>query len=52
MVGKLSVPAIDAAVDVLIRAQESERFIYVMGNGGSAANAEHFVNDLSMAGGA
>lgn len=46
IVGKLSVPAIDAVVDVLIRAQESERFIYVMGNGGSAANAEHFVNDL------
>jgi len=45
-VGKLSVPAIDAVVDALIRALESERFVYVMGNGGSAANAEHFVNDL------
>jgi D-sedoheptulose 7-phosphate isomerase len=44
--GQLRVPAIDAVVDVLIRAHQSERFIYVMGNGGSAANAEHFVNDL------
>lgn len=41
------VPAdVDRIVGVLIAAQQAERFIYVMGNGGSAANAEHFVNDL------
>jgi D-sedoheptulose 7-phosphate isomerase len=42
----LPVAAIDRVVEVLIEAQRAERFIYVMGNGGSAANAEHFVNDL------
>ena len=42
----LPVATIDRIVEVLIEAQRAERFIYVMGNGGSAANAEHFVNDL------
>jgi D-sedoheptulose 7-phosphate isomerase len=42
----LPVATIDGVVEVLIGAQQAERFIYVMGNGGSAANAEHFVNDL------
>ena len=42
----LPVATIDRIVEVLIEAQRGERFIYVMGNGGSAANAEHFVNDL------
>jgi D-sedoheptulose 7-phosphate isomerase len=47
---KLPVAAIDGVIGVLVRALESERFIYVMGNGGSAANAEHFVNDLGKGG--
>ncbi len=42
----LPVATIDRIVEVLIEAQRAERFIYVMGNGGSAASAEHFVNDL------
>ena len=42
----LPVAVIDRIVEILIDAQRRERFIYVMGNGGSAANAEHFVNDL------
>jgi D-sedoheptulose 7-phosphate isomerase len=33
-----------------VGALESKRFIDVMGNGGSAANAEHFVNDLAKGG--
>jgi D-sedoheptulose 7-phosphate isomerase len=48
--GKLAVGDIDRLIGVLLRALESERFIYVMGNGGSAANAEHFVNDLGKGG--
>ena len=47
---RLPVAAIDGVVQALVRALESERFIYVMGNGGSAANAEHFVNDLGKGG--
>ena len=42
----LPVATIDRIVEVLIEAHRTERFIYVMGNGGSAASAEHFVNDL------
>ena len=34
----------------LIRACEEERFIFVMGNGGSAATASHFANDLGKGG--
>jgi D-sedoheptulose 7-phosphate isomerase len=47
---QLPVGAIDGVVGALLRALESGRFIYVMGNGGSAANAEHFVNDLGKGG--
>jgi D-sedoheptulose 7-phosphate isomerase len=47
---QLPVAAIDGVIAALVRALEAERFIYVMGNGGSAANAEHFVNDLGKGG--
>jgi D-sedoheptulose 7-phosphate isomerase len=47
---RLPVAALDGIVDVLVRALETDRWIYVMGNGGSAANAEHFVNDLGKGG--
>ena len=47
---KLPVAAIDGVIAALVTALESERFVYVMGNGGSAANAEHFVNDLGKGG--
>ena len=47
---QLPVAAIDGVIRALVTALESERFIYVMGNGGSAANAEHFVNDLGKGG--
>ena len=43
---RLPVAGIDGIIQALVDALEAERFIYVMGNGGSAANAEHFVNDL------
>jgi D-sedoheptulose 7-phosphate isomerase len=47
---RLPLSAVDGVVDALVHAMESERFIYVLGNGGSAANAEHFVNDLGKGG--
>ncbi len=50
VLGRLPVPTIDGVIDVLMRALEADRFVYVMGNGGSAANAEHFVNDLGKGG--
>ena len=47
---QLPVATIDAVIETLLRALESERFVYVIGNGGSAANAEHFANDLGKGG--
>jgi D-sedoheptulose 7-phosphate isomerase len=46
----LPVGVIAEIVDVLIRACEAGRFIYVMGNGGSAATASHLANDLGKGG--
>jgi D-sedoheptulose 7-phosphate isomerase len=43
---RLPAAPIDRIVEALLAARDAERFIYVMGNGGSAANADHFVNDL------
>jgi D-sedoheptulose 7-phosphate isomerase len=50
MLAKLPVAAIDGVIGALMQALEAQRFVYVMGNGGSAANAEHFVNDLGKGG--
>ena len=50
LLGKLPVAAIDGVIRALVQTMEAERFIYVMGNGGSAANAEHLVNDLGKGG--
>jgi len=47
---QLPVAAVDGVIGALVQAMESGRFIYVMGNGGSAANAEHFANDLGKGG--
>jgi D-sedoheptulose 7-phosphate isomerase len=43
-----SIPADDVAklIQLLKKALQEERGIYVFGNGGSAANASHFVTDL------
>lgn len=37
---------IERIVDILIKARDTDKKIYVMGNGGSASNASHFVADL------
>jgi len=39
--------AIDAVAKILKRAYEQNRFIFVMGNGGSAATASHLAGDLN-----
>jgi D-sedoheptulose 7-phosphate isomerase len=38
---------IDQAATILLEAREKKRTIFIMGNGGSAATASHFVSDLS-----
>jgi D-sedoheptulose 7-phosphate isomerase len=46
----LPIDVLAGIVHVLIRACEADRFIYVMGNGGSAATASHLANDLGKGG--
>ena len=41
--------AFDAMVDALTRAQAEDAWVYVCGNGGSAATASHMVNDIVKA---
>ena len=40
--------AVAAFVDLLLAARESGNAVYFIGNGGSAATASHFANDLSI----
>lgn len=44
--GRLPVTKIDEVIDILHEARLQERQIFVMGNGGSASTASHFVCDL------
>jgi D-sedoheptulose 7-phosphate isomerase len=44
---RLPYPAIDGIIQVIMDAYESERTIFVFGNGGSAATASHIVCDLN-----
>jgi len=43
---KIAVDCIDEFIDILIKARMGDRQIFVMGNGGSATTASHFVGDL------
>jgi D-sedoheptulose 7-phosphate isomerase len=47
-VGSLPLNVLERLREILIQAAEAQRTIYVCGNGGSAANADHFVCDLNM----
>ena len=49
VLGRIDRSAFDAVVEALRRVHEADRFIYICGNGGSAATASHFVNDLVKA---
>ena len=43
----LDVDAIDAALNLLLKAFENGNTIYIFGNGGSSATASHFQNDFN-----
>src|SRR5580700_7177781 len=45
-IDSIPVEAVAGLVRVLQKALHDERHIFVFGNGGSAANASHFVTDL------
>ena len=44
---KLDEKQINNFIDVILKAYEDEKMIFVIGNGGSAANASHFAQDLA-----
>lgn len=46
VIARLDVAAIDRAVDVLVKIREHGGRLFVLGVGGSAANASHAVNDF------
>src|SRR3984885_10153452 len=43
----LDTQEVSGFLDLLVDAYEKDRTVFVIGNGGSAANASHFANDLA-----
>jgi D-sedoheptulose 7-phosphate isomerase len=43
---QVSLTEVERLVDLLIDAYANDRFVFIVGNGGSAANASHFCEDL------
>lgn len=48
LLARLDVDAIAAFIDLLLQARDREARIFFIGNGGSAATASHFANDLAI----
>jgi len=48
VLGKISTKEISDFIDTMIAARSRGSSIYFIGNGGSAATASHFVNDISI----
>ena len=48
LMAKLDVKAIEQIIDAFVEAGERGKVIYFIGNGGSAATASHFANDIGF----
>jgi len=48
VINNISLEEIESFINVLINARESGAAIYFIGNGGSAATASHFANDIAI----
>lgn len=48
LLGRLDAAAVAKFVDVLLAAREAGNRIFFIGNGGSAATASHFANDIAI----
>ena len=46
ILGKLDIAAIEKTVEILVQTREKEGRLFILGVGGSAANASHAVNDF------
>ena len=47
VLSRLSVPDVRASIDLIMKAYENDKQIFIIGNGGSAAIASHFSVDLT-----
>jgi len=47
IIDSLNFPEIEKFIDMITEAYKNGRFVFVIGNGGSAANASHFAQDLA-----
>jgi D-sedoheptulose 7-phosphate isomerase len=47
ILSSLDTSEIDKFIDLLLDAYKNDKFVFVIGNGGSAANASHFAQDLA-----
>lgn len=47
VVDSLNYPEIDKFIGMIVDAYKNGKFVFVIGNGGSAANASHFAQDLA-----
>lgn len=45
---KIEVSEIEAFINLILKTRESGKTVYFIGNGGSAATASHFANDLAI----
>ena len=46
VLARLDTDAVASAVEVLLRARDNERTVFIVGNGGSASTASHMATDL------
>ncbi len=46
-VSKIPLSQVSEVISILLQAYEDDRFVFIMGNGGSAATASHFACDLN-----
>jgi len=47
VIDSLQYPEIEKFIDMVVDAYKNGKFVFVIGNGGSAANASHFAQDLA-----
>lgn len=48
ILSKISAEDVSKMIDVIHTARENDKMVFFIGNGGSAATASHFANDLSI----
>jgi len=48
LLGRIDLPAVADVIDLFREARNKGNTLFFLGNGGSAATAEHFANDLAM----